>query len=92
MFLPGSGPGPAPALAFLTKPDPPATQLSPVQLVQRVLHVTSAPKLSHSFSTSILVTVCVSHLSCLSHEILEVLTKYSMKENHSLEEKEPATK
>merc|ERR1719244_149035 len=72
---PGSRPRPALAFAFLIKPDPPPTKLGPIQLVQSIFHVASRSKLSNSLATAALVAVCVGHLSCLPHEVLEILPR-----------------
>lgn len=49
----------------------PAIDIGAIQLVKGPLHVRMGAELNHSLVGAFLVGVCISHLSCLAHEVLE---------------------
>lgn len=73
MFPPGAAARvrPSPARSVLHQTNLTPIDVCAIQLVQSSLHVRMGPKLDHSLICAFLVGICVSHLSCLAHEVLE---------------------
>lgn len=65
--------GPPSARSVLHQTNLSSVDVCSVQLVQSPLHVRVGPELDDSLVGAFLVGVCISHLSCLTHEVLQVL-------------------
>lgn len=65
--------GPSFAGSVLHKTNLPSIDVCTVQLVQSPFHVGVGAELNHALVGALLVGICVSHFSCLTHKILKVL-------------------
>lgn len=65
--------GSASARTIFHQADFPAVDVRAIQLVEGPLHVRVTPELNYPLIGALLVSVRIGHLSCLTHEVLQIL-------------------